>query len=630
MSGRVERLFADGLPVRLADIRAIGSAKSPRKGGGSGPKGRKKGKSKRGPGGGRPQPTRADNISNLADRRPARPSEEEAADAGGEPEDWSEQSGGAGRKVKSAPLKLSDVELLELMACFMPMLTAAGLFEGVISTRSERRRVGRKREYSVIDVFVFEFAIWLYGSIRSAEDNLSDPKNWERVREALEFAHPDRPDWRLSPKPMNRDKHYRFRSKYLTDQMLRTIRKLARDAAVNAAKAMGLLDPEGRNSFTYPRLLMVADATFLPAVYTIPHWAVGPGDNKRTDPDAKVFYRNDRYLAGSAGYMLVYVSCRLPFGNERLVLDIDFADPDHPGADDDPGFNPNNDATVATKMFLDLIGDYAHKLARVHGLCYDMALRSADADRLLDAGKLPFTRIPYTAGSGPAEKNLGTHTFTTRDGNKATFKVYAINGTPGIVFPDGNGELWFFPLKRIQTKKVPRAGDKFSIQGTWAIREYSKHTKNGAKRDASQSTDCDHNRETDEIPALFPNLMKFKGAKTTITHNSSRAERKANPHARRTLALRPIPESDPWFTEMYGLREDAESTFSGVKADLLDRRCRTIGKRSVHFNQLAYQFKTIITALVAHHKRTNADISKWFGKYQLPVRLRAGPELKAA
>ena len=110
--------------------------------------------------------------------------------------------------------------------------------------------------------------------------------------------------------------------------------------------------------------------------------------------------------------------------------------------------------------------------------------------------------------------------------------------------------------------------------------------------------------------AVAPTLKNFIGATTTITHNSSIRERNTTPHTRRTLALRPIPENDLWFARIFGLREDAESIFSGVKADLRDRRCRTKGKNSVHFNLLAYQIKTLITALVAHNKRTGDDLSK--------------------
>ena len=148
--------------------------------------------------------------------------------------------------MKPAPLGLGDLATLEYVACFTPLLNMATLYEKVISLRPKRRRVGRRRQYTVLDVLLFEVAVWQYGSITDTEDNLGDPKNWERLRLALEAAHPDRPEWRLSPTPINRYKHYRFRKKYLNERILGVLRKIVRDAAVRVAEDIGMLDPEGR------------------------------------------------------------------------------------------------------------------------------------------------------------------------------------------------------------------------------------------------------------------------------------------------------------------------------------------------------------------------------------------------
>lgn len=510
------------------------------------------------------------------------------------------------------------------------------LIEWVISC-SKKTKVGRKREYNAQDMIVFETAVWLYGTLEAAEVNLADPENWRWLREAVAAAHPDCPHWRLSRKPPNRDKHYRFRDKKVSDATLEMVRNLIKKAAIEADVDIGMLDPQGRNSMTRPELFMVADSTFVKALFNTPHWVVAKGDTdkKRSDPDAHAFNRNDGKMDGSVGYHIVYLSARSPYGNERIIFDIDFADAQLSDIEPDPDFNPNNEGTIATRLHLDLIREYHKELAGVRGLAYDMALRSIDADRLLDAGQIPLTKIPYTTKGGPAEKNLGSMKFRTRTGNKATFKVFAINGTPGIVLPDGNGELWFFPLQRIQTKKKRRKKfSKFAVEGIWAIRDYTQNAKTAAKPASPETADSQDSPQSEEnagngtaakVSAAFPNLANFEGATTTITHNSSRSEREGRRHTRRTLALRPIPESDPWFRRKFGLREDAESIFSGVKADLHDRRCRTATKSSVHLNHLVYQLKSIVTALIAHHKRTGADITKWFGQYQLPERLRPDP-----
>ena len=95
------------------------------------------------------------------------------------------------------------------------------------------------------------------------------------------------------------------------------------------------------------------------------------------------------------------------------------------------------------------------------------------------------------------------------------------------------------------------------------------------------------------------------GATTRIRNNSTPQERQAKRHTRRTRGLRPIPETDPSFKPLYGPRQDIESHFSTYK------------------RQLNYNLFQINTALVAHHKRTGKDISRWFGSHFPDT--RAGP-----
>jgi hypothetical protein len=45
--------------------------------------------------------------------------------------------------------------------------------------------------------------------------------------------------------------------------------------------------------------------------------------------------------------------------------------------------------------------------------------------------------------------------------------------------------------------------------------------------------------------------------RTMIRHSSDAGERQLN--TRRTRSLRPIPENDPAFKKLYGLRENTES-----------------------------------------------------------------------
>ena len=52
----------------------------------------------------------------------------------------------------------------------------------------------------------------------------------------------------------------------------------------------------------------------------------------------------------------------------------------------------------------------------LRAVAYDMALRSADSDRLMDYGILPITKTPRTSRGKTAAVNLGPHTFKTATG----------------------------------------------------------------------------------------------------------------------------------------------------------------------------------------------------------------------
>ena len=54
------------------------------------------------------------------------------------------------------------------------------------------------------------------------------------------------------------------------------------------------------------------------------------------------------------------------------------------------------------------------------------------------------------------------------------------------------------------------------------------------------------------------------------------------------------------------------------------------GTKSVEFNAIAYQIHMAVTALVAYHNRTGADMSRWFGQHQLPRKVRPQPSLAQA
>ena len=172
-----------------------------------------------------------------------------------------------------------------------------------------------------------------------------------------------------------------------------------------------------------------------------------------------------------------------------------------------------------------------------------------------------------------------------------------LNGTPTIAVFDGDGHPHYQPLRRVRTqiKKPGPRTRKHIVYTLWQI---------------------------PDKPLVPQHLV---GATTRIRNNSTPQERQAKRHTRRTRRTRglwPIPETDPLFKKLYGPRQDIESHFSTYKRQLNYDRLRTVDKYGL-INWVAYDLFQINTALVAHHKRTGKDISRWFGNHFPDT--RAGP-----
>jgi hypothetical protein len=84
------------------------------------------------------------------------------------------------------------------------------------------------------------------------------------------------------------------------------------------------------------------------------------------------------------------------------------------------------------------------------------------------------------------------------------------------------------------------------------------------------------------------------------------------------LVLRVIPETDHSFNRLFGLREDSESMHHHLKMMLPNGRARSVGRHRQLFDFHGYQAHVAITALLAWHHRTGADISRWFGQWKPP------------
>lgn len=186
-----------------------------------------------------------------------------------------------------------------------------------------------------------------------------------------------------------------------------------------------------------------------------------------------------------------------------------------------------------------------------------------------------------------AIENLGEETFTTSNGTQVTRIITAVNGTPCVTFTDRDGKDFYMPLKLNQVKKKDRK-KRPQLSTLWSLPDHP----------------------------LVPSILR--GAKARVRHTRTTAE--LNAGKSRSRAIRIFPETDHRFAGIFGIREDSESTNSDHKNRLWSRRCRTLRHESVEFNNIGYQMHVIISALVAYHNRTGADMAEWFGLHEMPTK----------
>jgi hypothetical protein len=356
------------------------------------------------------------------------------------------------------------------------------------------------------------------------------------------------------------------------DDALDEIAEKYETLCVEIAEAMGMCDAS-KGSWTEPagENMVRSDGTWIPSLYnsfeptyTDPKTAeIIP---TRHDPDATSYRDNTQ----ANGNMLIALVGRNSHHNERVIMALDYK----------PHSNMS-DATVATNMALRI----SPRLPGMQGFVYDMALFPADYDRLLSAGLLPISKVQRTKSSGSSSFNLSEHDFTLTDGTKKSIVVQAVDGTPRIELLIGD-EMQSVGLVRVRTTRTPNRTGTYRFYGTWQIPEF---------------------------PGVPRNL---RYAKTKIRHNSTTDE--IVDKTPRTRSLRVIPETDDSFNRLFGLREDSESMHHHLKMTLPNGRARSVGRHRQLFDFHGYQAHVAITALLAWHHRTCADLSRWFGQWRPP------------
>jgi hypothetical protein len=452
----------------------------------------------------------------------------------------------------------------------------AGLWEQAESMQSQetpRSRTGRPRQCTAADVLLFNCAAMILGSARAAHRFFRDPVQWKLIRDTAAIAWPDDPTRRLSDRGISRGQHSRYLKSHLEfNDAIESIGAKYEEINIEIIQEMGMCD-SSKGSWTQPagENYLHSDGTWIPSPYnsSSPTY-VDPKTGEiipiRHDPDATAYRDNTQ----ANGNMLVTLIARNPHPNERVILSLDYK----------PHSNMS-DATLAVNMALRIFP----QLSGMQGFVYDMALYPTDYDRLLSAGLLPVSKVQRTRASKLPVFNLNEHDFTLTDGTSKSIVVQAVDGTPRIELLIGD-EMQSVGLVRVRTIRSRNRTGSFRFYGTWQI---------------------------PDLPGIPRNL---RNATTQIRHNSTTDE--IADKTPRTRALRVIPETDESFPRLFGLREDSESMHHHLKMMLPNGRARSVGRHRQLFDFHGYQAHVAITALLAWHHRTGADISRWFGQWKPP------------
>ena len=412
-----------------------------------------------------------------------------------------------------------------------------------------------RHQYTLMDILVTSAAAQLCGSDRAAIRLVKDPSTWRRMCDAAAAAFPSDLFRRLSPRAPSRDQLYRARQNHFSGDGLDVLKRGLRAAAVRTAADLGAFDPSaGTRTRPDESQCVVGDATWIPV-----------SDSHGKGP------RNRYFSAGElgkgprplVGRELVVLSCRGSDGSEPIILDADLGE----GVDHGTGCN---DADRAAAMLRRLLEEHSDTLGPgLRGLVYDMAMTSETFDQVLDMGVLPITKVPRSRGGGHQSVNLGTCPFTGADGTQHDHEVVTINGAPAVVLTDSGGDVITVPLHCNQIR-WDNSGSRHVAYGHYAM------------------------------PNTPPVPTHLRGASTVIRHNS--LDNEIASRKRRTGALRAIPEGDADFDRLYGIREDVESIFAGLKSGA----GRLHGSRDHDFQVVVYRMLSIVRAIAARRTHGSA------------------------
>jgi len=412
---------------------------------------------------------------------------------------------------------------------------------------------GRRRQYPVFMWLLYDALLSVYGSARRVEVELAHPLVWRHLSDLVRQRFPDEPDQWLPNTPIRRHHYLYGRTRWLTDEpILAELRANHRRLAVDQARSLGLLNPEGPGSWTHSDLsrMLYGDGKVL-----TPLFRAHPGDTRldkatgqqstvRAEPDGALHFEGTGETAW--GTKWVVMAARSNDVHGRVILDVDWV----------PA--PGGEAAVA----IDSVAALAPLCPGAQGVIYDTAFRGVHHQRLMrDLGLLSVNKVTAAKAGAKAPRRdagrrvpkstfLEQRTITRPDGSAATVDLFACDGAVGVVRVSDTGEQCFEALSRVRTHRNPDKNGKFRWYNDYRL---PPSAGGGTITVRLHATDDDVRR-------------RFN----------------------RTENIRAIPAADPDFAALYRRRNDAESINRALDDTLWLRRAHSIGHARQHLNLLTY------------------------------------------
>lgn len=404
---------------------------------------------------------------------------------------------------------------------------------GALVPVPEDHEPGRRRIYHGSALAFFAACVQIFSGHRNAARQLRSLTLWNLYVQAFRDRFPNNPEmWPDPRKPIRRHHYSTFKSRYVAGNrwLVDQARVMVRRGAVRATETLGLCTEAAAGSLTHPskECVISADGKVITPRFKPRRVDKETGEligGGRTDPDANYF------MTGTGervwGNKFVIASTRGDEVNQRIILDVAEA----PLA--------GGEAAHA----LDLFDELLPLMPWAQVIVYDGALRGVHLNYLMTKhGVIALARLHNKRGEQPLDRHYGDATIHRPDGTKDTADLHLHEGSVCLRELDEEGNIHLTRLERVKLIKTARS------DGTWRWHmELAVPEEQGGGLIRLR---CDQTKQDTKT-------------------NFNRAEH-----------LRLIPDEDPDYPELMGVRQDSESGNRIIDDALPRERAHSVGSPS--------------------------------------------------